>query len=175
MYSGIEDVSFLQWGVKKKYPALSGDRCWGTGLSSYIYNTTTLIGLIQDGDESAYRQEDKELAVWCSLNILELNMLKTVEMIVDFRRSWLKITLDPSHPAHSLFELLPQKQFLSPSNPSHEHLILNMEHTKGGFSIRAIGRRTTKAWKEGIFLFHIQSQCYACFRSSLMFVLPLEI
>ncbi len=48
---------------------------------------TTLIGLIQDGDESAYRQEVKELAVWCSLNNLELNMLKTVEMIVDFRRN----------------------------------------------------------------------------------------
>ncbi len=48
---------------------------------------TTLIGLIQDGDESAYRQEVKELAVWCSFNNLELNMLKTVEMIVDFRRN----------------------------------------------------------------------------------------
>ncbi len=50
-------------------------------------DNTTLIGLIQDGDESAYRQEVKELAVWCSLNNLELNMLKTVEMIVDFRRT----------------------------------------------------------------------------------------
>ncbi len=48
---------------------------------------TTLIGLIQDGDKSAYRQEVKELAVWCSLNKLELNTLKTVEMIVDFRRN----------------------------------------------------------------------------------------
>ncbi len=48
---------------------------------------TTLIGLIQDGDESAYRQEVKELAVWCSLNNLELNTLKKVEMIVDFRRN----------------------------------------------------------------------------------------
>ncbi len=48
---------------------------------------TTLIGLIQDGDESAYRQEVKELAVWCSLNNLELNTLKTVEVIVDFRRN----------------------------------------------------------------------------------------
>ncbi len=47
---------------------------------------TTLIGLIQDGDESAYRQEVMELAVWCSLN-LELNTLKTVEIIVDFRRN----------------------------------------------------------------------------------------
>ncbi len=48
---------------------------------------TTVIGLIQDGEESAYRQEVKELAVWCSLNNLELNTLKTVEMIVDFRRN----------------------------------------------------------------------------------------
>ncbi len=41
----------------------------------------------KNGDESAYRQEVKELAVWCSLNNLELNTLKTVEMIVDFRRN----------------------------------------------------------------------------------------
>ncbi len=47
---------------------------------------TTLIRLIQDGDESVYRQEVKELDVWCSLNNLELSTLKTVEMIVDFRR-----------------------------------------------------------------------------------------
>ncbi len=48
---------------------------------------TTLIGLIQDGDESAYRQEVKDLSVWCSLQNLELNTLKTVEMIMDFRRT----------------------------------------------------------------------------------------
>ncbi len=48
---------------------------------------TTLISLIQDGDESAYRQDVKELAVWCSLNNLELNTLKTVEIIMDFRRN----------------------------------------------------------------------------------------
>ncbi|KAL0169730.1 hypothetical protein M9458_034326, partial [Cirrhinus mrigala] len=48
---------------------------------------TTVIGLIQDGDESAYRQEVKELAVWCSHNNLEHNTLKTVEMTVDFRKN----------------------------------------------------------------------------------------
>ncbi|KAK3513377.1 hypothetical protein QTP70_014205 [Hemibagrus guttatus] len=48
---------------------------------------TTVIGLIQDGEESAYRQEIEQLAAWCSLNNLELNTLKTVEMIVDFRRN----------------------------------------------------------------------------------------
>ncbi len=66
---------------------------------------TTLIGLIQDGDKSAYRQDVKELAVWCSLNNLELNTLKTVEMIVDFRRtpppprspSWTALWLQWSH------------------------------------------------------------------------------
>ncbi|KAK3531508.1 hypothetical protein QTP70_023863 [Hemibagrus guttatus] len=47
---------------------------------------TTVIGLIQD-DESAYRQEIEQLAAWCSLNNLKLNTLKTVEMIVDFRRN----------------------------------------------------------------------------------------
>ncbi|KAL0188176.1 hypothetical protein M9458_015275, partial [Cirrhinus mrigala] len=50
-------------------------------------NDTTVIGLIQDGDESAYRQEVKELTVWCSHNNLELNTLKTVEMTVDFRKN----------------------------------------------------------------------------------------
>ncbi len=48
---------------------------------------TTPIGLIQDSGESAYRQLVKELAAWRSLNNLELNTLKTVEMIVDFRRN----------------------------------------------------------------------------------------
>ncbi len=36
---------------------------------------TTLIGLIQDDDESAYRQEVKKLSVWCSLNAV--NMVQT--------------------------------------------------------------------------------------------------
>ncbi|CAM4393404.1 unnamed protein product [Leuciscus chuanchicus] len=48
---------------------------------------TTVIGLIRNGDESAYRQEVEQLALWCSHNNLELNTLKTVEMIVDFRRN----------------------------------------------------------------------------------------
>ncbi len=48
---------------------------------------TTVISLIQDGDESAYRQKVKELADRCDLNNLEFNTLKTVEMTVDFRRN----------------------------------------------------------------------------------------
>uniref|UniRef100_A0AAQ4R0X2 Reverse transcriptase domain-containing protein n=1 Tax=Gasterosteus aculeatus aculeatus TaxID=481459 RepID=A0AAQ4R0X2_GASAC len=48
---------------------------------------TTLIGLISGGDESACRWESDHLVSWCSQNNLELNALKTVEMVVDFRRN----------------------------------------------------------------------------------------
>ncbi len=47
---------------------------------------TTVIDLIKDGNELAYRQEVEQMTVWCSLYNLELNTLNTVEMIVDFRR-----------------------------------------------------------------------------------------
>ncbi|KAK3521260.1 hypothetical protein QTP70_001532 [Hemibagrus guttatus] len=47
---------------------------------------TTLIGLISDGDESAYRGEMDRLVSWCSTNNLELNFIKTVKMTVDFRK-----------------------------------------------------------------------------------------
>ena len=48
---------------------------------------TTLIGLISGGDESAYRWEMDHLVTWCGENHLELNTLKTVEMVVDFRKN----------------------------------------------------------------------------------------
>lgn len=48
---------------------------------------TTVIGFIQNGDESAYILKVDQLVDWCSHNNLELNTLKTVEMIVDIRRN----------------------------------------------------------------------------------------
>ncbi len=85
---------------------------------------TTLIGLIQDGDESAYRQEVKELAVWCSLNNLELNTLKTVEMIVDFRRN--PPSSPPTHYHEQLCECsgviqVPGNHHLSGPEVGHSH------------------------------------------------------
>ncbi|KAK3566940.1 hypothetical protein QTP86_006756 [Hemibagrus guttatus] len=56
-------------------------------FNTIIPDDITVIGLIKDRDESAYRQEVEQLSVWCSHNNLELNTLKTVEMIVDFRRN----------------------------------------------------------------------------------------
>lgn len=48
---------------------------------------TTLVGLIKGNDESAYRQEVSKLVAWCDENNLELNQQKTVEMVIDFRRT----------------------------------------------------------------------------------------
>ena len=47
---------------------------------------TTVVGLITDNDETAYREEVRDLAVWCQDNNLSLNVIKTMEMIVDYRK-----------------------------------------------------------------------------------------
>jgi hypothetical protein len=47
---------------------------------------TTVVGLITDNDETAYREEVRDLAVWCQDNHLSLNVSKTKELIVDYRK-----------------------------------------------------------------------------------------
>ena len=47
---------------------------------------TTVVDLITDNDETAYREEVRDLAVWCQDNNLSLNVIKTKEMIVDYRK-----------------------------------------------------------------------------------------
>jgi hypothetical protein len=47
---------------------------------------TTVVGLITNNNETAYREEVRELAVWCQDNNLSLNMSKTKELIVDYRK-----------------------------------------------------------------------------------------
>jgi gmma-aminobutyric acid receptor subunit gamma/cGMP-dependent protein kinase 2 len=49
-------------------------------------DNTTVVGLITDNDETAYREEVRDLAVWCQDNNLHLNVIKTKEMIVDYRK-----------------------------------------------------------------------------------------
>ncbi|KAK1791977.1 hypothetical protein P4O66_001747 [Electrophorus voltai] len=48
---------------------------------------TTVVGLINKDNESAYREEVRELVSWCKVNKLYLNVDKTKEMVVDFRRA----------------------------------------------------------------------------------------
>ena len=47
---------------------------------------TTVVGLITNNDEMAYREEVRALGVWCQENNLTLNVNKTKIMIVDFRK-----------------------------------------------------------------------------------------
>jgi hypothetical protein len=44
---------------------------------------TTVVGLITDNNETAYREEVRDLAGWCQNNNLSLNVIMTKEMIVD--------------------------------------------------------------------------------------------
>ncbi|KAK3526514.1 hypothetical protein QTP70_030649, partial [Hemibagrus guttatus] len=48
---------------------------------------TTVVGLISKNDGSAYREEVQCLTAWCKANSLSLNVDKTKEMVVDFRRA----------------------------------------------------------------------------------------
>uniref|UniRef100_A0A674ED18 Reverse transcriptase domain-containing protein n=1 Tax=Salmo trutta TaxID=8032 RepID=A0A674ED18_SALTR len=47
---------------------------------------TTVVGLITDNNETAYREEVRDLTVWCKDNNLSLNVIKTKEMIVENRK-----------------------------------------------------------------------------------------
>lgn len=51
-----------------------------------VKNDTTVVGLIQDDNEQAYREEVRQLVDWCNTNNLLLNVEKTKEIIVDFRK-----------------------------------------------------------------------------------------
>jgi hypothetical protein len=44
-----------------------------------------VVGLITDNNETAYREEFRELAVWCQDNNLSRNVIKTKQIIVDYR------------------------------------------------------------------------------------------
>ena len=50
-----------------------------------IADDATVVGLITDNDETAYR-EVRDLTMWCQDNNLSLNMIKTKEMILDHRK-----------------------------------------------------------------------------------------
>jgi hypothetical protein len=47
---------------------------------------TTVVDLITVNDKTAYKEEVRDLAVWCQDNNLSLNMIKTKETLVDYRK-----------------------------------------------------------------------------------------
>ncbi len=63
--------------------------CTAKFSSNHIINfadDTTVVGLISNNDETHYREEVAQLAEWCGANNLSLNVEKTKEVVVDFRR-----------------------------------------------------------------------------------------
>ncbi len=48
---------------------------------------TLVVGLITNNDETHYRDEVAQLAEWCCANNLSLNVGKTKEVVMDFRRN----------------------------------------------------------------------------------------
>ena len=53
---------------------------------------TSLSGLIQE-DDSSYRQAVEDLIEWCDKTYLELNVTKTKEVVINFRKA--KVNMDP--------------------------------------------------------------------------------
>ena len=48
-------------------------------------DNTTVVDLITNNDETAYREEVRDLAVWCQDNNLSLNVSET-KLIVEYRK-----------------------------------------------------------------------------------------
>ena len=85
----------------------------------------TVIGLITNNDEAAYRKEVQNLTTWCTDNNLFLNTKKIKEIIVDFRTKK-KTTHSPAHinseavepvSASSSWESKSQKTSPGPTTP----------------------------------------------------------
>ena len=64
--------------------------CRSSSSSTLIFkfsDDTTTERLITNVDESVYREEVERVVDWCTNNDLELNVAKTKEMIIDFRKN----------------------------------------------------------------------------------------
>lgn len=65
-------------------PSAIGNQATNTIIK--FADDTTVVGLISGGDETAYRAEVENLFACCSQNNLSLNVCKTKELIIDFRK-----------------------------------------------------------------------------------------
>ncbi len=75
------------WGPTGLCSLLYMHDCVATNSSNVIITfSTTVVDLITNDDESAYREEVRTLTNWCHKNIFSLNISKTKELVVDFRR-----------------------------------------------------------------------------------------
>ncbi|KAL7887641.1 hypothetical protein AOLI_G00053620 [Acnodon oligacanthus] len=85
---------------------------------------TTVVGLISENDESAYREEVQQLTDWCRANNLSLNVDKTKEMVVDFQR--VRGDHPPLNITGSAVEIVRSTKFLG------VHITQNLTCSTGG-------------------------------------------
>ena len=87
--------------------------CRSSSSSTLIFkfsDDTTVEGLITNADKPAYREEVERVVDWCTNNDLELNVAKTKEMMIDFRRN--KTAMTPLTIREQQVELVDSFRFL---------------------------------------------------------------
>ena len=60
--------------------------CVATNPIIKFADDTTVVGLITNNGETAYREEVRALGLWCQENNLPPNIHKTKRLIMDFRK-----------------------------------------------------------------------------------------
>ena len=71
---------------------------------------TVIIGLLSNNDETSYRQEVMKFCKWCDDNYLNLNVSKTKEMLVDFRK--IKSVISPLNIKDENVEIVSNYKYL---------------------------------------------------------------
>ena len=70
----------------------------------------TVVGLITDNNETAYREDVRDLTVWCQDNNLFLNLCKTKNLIMDYRKKGAEHA--PIHSKRAVVERVESFKFL---------------------------------------------------------------
>ncbi len=79
----------LMHPIPSEMLAFEAERCVSSHSSTSIIkfaDDTVVLGLISNNNETAYLDEVEKLTSWCQDNCLSLNVIKTKELIVDFRK-----------------------------------------------------------------------------------------
>ncbi len=103
--------------------------CTAKSSSNHIIkfaDDTTVVGLIRNNDETHYREEVAQLAEWYGANNLSLNVGKTKEVVMDFRRNFVDhphwpSTAQPWRESAALNSWGCTLQRISPGPPTSHH------------------------------------------------------
>ncbi|KAI3363046.1 hypothetical protein L3Q82_011704, partial [Scortum barcoo] len=100
-----------------------------------------MMGLIRDDNDLSYREEVEQLVRWCEVNNLILNVDKTKEIIVDFR----KIPAQPRSSPHQQHGRGSGQQYQVLGGPHHRRPHLVMQHPTDGGQILGLHSNVKEA------------------------------